>query len=119
MHNIYLYQPQFSVEFHGQKNYWIPYSVGCLWSYLQQYKDITDNWDLKELGHKREDQQLIVDRMENPKLCGFSCYVWNERYSLDLAKKVKEKFPECVIAFGGQSKCVLLRIRFYRYSSLR
>ena len=101
MHNIYLYQPQFSVEFHGQKNYWIPYSVGCLWSYLQQYKDITDNWDLKELGHKREDQQLIVDRMENPKLCGFSCYVWNERYSLDLAKKVKEKFPECVIAFGG------------------
>lgn len=101
MHNIYLYQPQFSVEFHGQKNYWIPYSVGCLWSYLQQYKDITDNWNLKELGHKREDQQLIVDRMENPKLCGFSCYVWNERYSLDLAKKVKEKFPECVIAFGG------------------
>ena len=101
MLNIYLYQPQFSVEFHGQKNYWIPYSVGCLWSYLQQYKDITDNWDLKELGHKREDQQLIVDRMENPKLCGFSCYVWNERYSLDLAKKVKEKFPECVIAFGG------------------
>ena len=101
MHNIYLFQPQFSVEFHGQKNYWIPYSVGCLWSYLQQYKDITNNWNLKELGHKREDQQLIVDRMENPKLCGFSCYVWNERYSLDLAKKVKEKFPECVIAFGG------------------
>jgi radical SAM superfamily enzyme YgiQ (UPF0313 family) len=101
MHNIYLFQPQFSVEFHGQKNYWIPYSVGCLWSYLQQYKDITDNWNLKELGHKREDQQLIIDRMENPKLCGFSCYVWNERYSLDLAKKVKEKFPDCVIAFGG------------------
>ena len=101
MHNIYLFQPQFSVEFHGQKNYWIPYSVGCLWSYLQQYEDITNNWNLKELGHKREDQQLIVDRMENPKLCGFSCYVWNERYSLDLAKKVKEKFPECVIAFGG------------------
>ncbi len=89
------------MEFHGKKNYWIPYSVGCLWSYLQQFEDITSNWDLKELGHKREKQQDIIDRMQDPKLCGFSCYVWNERYCLDLAKLIKQNFPDCVIVFGG------------------
>ena len=101
MRNLYLFQPQYSIEFHGQKNYWLPYSIGCLWSYLNQFNDIKENYQLKELGYKREQQIDIIARMVDPAVCGFSCYVWNEQYCLDLAKKIKQQWPDCVIVFGG------------------
>jgi radical SAM superfamily enzyme YgiQ (UPF0313 family) len=101
MRNLYLFQPQYSVEFHGQKNYWLPYSIGSLWSYLNQFDDIKQNYRLAELGYKRENQDAVIARMENPAVCGFSCYVWNERYCLDLAEKIKQQWPDCVIVFGG------------------
>ncbi len=39
--------------------------------------------------------------IEAPFLVGFSCYMWNVEYNLALAKMVKEKWPDCIIAFGG------------------
>jgi putative methyltransferase len=99
--NLYLFQPQYATPFDNKISYWIPYSIGCLWSYLQQFESITDNWNLKELGYKRENHQNILGRLENPKVCGFSCYVWNEQYCLNLSKSIKEKYPDCLIVFGG------------------
>jgi radical SAM superfamily enzyme YgiQ (UPF0313 family) len=101
MYNLYLFQPQYSIEFYGQTSYWLPYSTGCLWSYLNQFDDIKQNYQLKELGYKRENQADVIARMVNPAVCGFSCYVWNERYCLDLAEKIKQRWPNCVIVFGG------------------
>ena len=46
MHNVYLVQPAHSTIFDGNESYWFPYSVGCLWSYAVQHKDITDNFNL-------------------------------------------------------------------------
>ena len=89
--NIYLFQPQFAVEIREENNYWLPYSVGCLWSYCQQFEDITSNFDMKDFIFKREDPQAVLDRLDNPKICGFSLYVWNERYCEEMAKMVKAK----------------------------
>jgi len=100
-HNVYLFQPQFAVEVREEANYWLPYSVGCLWSYAQQFEDITDQFELKDLIFKREDPQSVLDRLEDPKICGFSVYVWNERYCIEMAKMVKEKHPDCLIVIGG------------------
>lgn len=101
MKNIYLFQPQYSVEIRDQENYWLPYSVGCIWSYCSQFKEITDTFQLKDFIFKREHPDKILERLDNPVLCGFSCYVWNEQYCLGIAKLVKEKFPNCIIEFGG------------------
>ncbi len=101
MRNIYLFQPQYSVEVRKQENYWLPYSVGCLWSYCNQFDDIKDNFVLKDIIFKREHPDKILDRLDNPTLCAFSCYVWNEQYCLGIAKLIKEKYPECIIEFGG------------------
>lgn len=100
-HNIYLFQPQFAVEVRDEANYWLPYSVGCLWSYAQQFEDITSNFDMKDFIFKREDPQTVLDRLEDPKICGFSVYVWNENYCIEMAKLVKQRYPDCQIVIGG------------------
>ena len=101
MKNVYLFQPQYSVEFRKEPNYWLPYSAGCLWSYATQFSDIIENFALKEIIFKRESVNDVVSRLDNPAFCGFSCYVWNEQYCLTVAKLVKERWPNCVIQFGG------------------
>jgi radical SAM superfamily enzyme YgiQ (UPF0313 family) len=101
MGNVYLFQPQYSVEYQKETNYWLPYSVGCLWSYVSQFDRILENFTLADLFFKREKIEDVLDRIDNPKICGFSCYLWNENYCLRLAEEIKRKWPDCVIMFGG------------------
>lgn len=101
MKNIYLFQPQYSVDSNGQKSYWLPYSSACIWAYAKTFPNITDNFNLKEVFFKREDHDSVLSRLDNPSICGFSCYMWNENYSLNLAKKIKQRWPKCKIVFGG------------------
>ena len=53
MKNIYLFQPQYSVEVRKQENYWIPYSVGCIWSYCNQFDEVKNNFILKDIIFNR------------------------------------------------------------------
>jgi radical SAM superfamily enzyme YgiQ (UPF0313 family) len=101
MKNIYLFQPQYSVEIRNEDTYWLPYSVGCLWSYCNQFDEVKNNFVLKDIIFKREHPDKILERLDNPTVCSFSCYVWNEQYCLFLSKLIKEKFPDCIIQFGG------------------
>lgn len=98
---IYLFQPQHEIYVGGEINYWIPYSIGCLCSYAQQYKWVQDNFKIGELFFKRESKQYILDTLDNPAIVGFSCYTWNEAYCLGMAKVIKDKWPDCHILFGG------------------
>lgn len=101
MYNIYLFQPQYDLEINNKTNYWFPYSIGCIWSYAEQFSEIKNNFSLKELIFKRENHETICNRIENPKICGFSTYVWNKEYNIILAEKIKKLWPKCIIVFGG------------------
>ncbi len=80
-----------------------PYSVGCIWAHANSHKEVQDNLRLKKFFVRKVDPRSIVDSLEDPKLFGFSSYVWNINYNLKLAKMVKERYPDCVIFFGGPS----------------
>lgn len=99
--NIYLFQPQYAVEFRNEINYWIPYSVGCIWSYCKQFADIRENYDLKDIIFKRESKTAILKKVNNPDIVAFSCYQWNRNYNLKTAEYIKHMYPDCVIVFGG------------------
>ena len=101
MHNVYLFQPQYGIEFRKETNYYLPFAIGCIWTYANQFDDINTNFQLKEVVFRREFIPTLLERMDKPAYCGFSCYVWNEQYCLALAKAIKEKWPKCVIQFGG------------------
>ena len=99
--NLYLFQPQYSINYNNEQNYWLPYSVGCLWAYANQFDDIQQTVELQELIFRREPIANIIDRMEPPDACGFSCYAWNEKWNLNAAQAIKERWPTCKIIFGG------------------
>lgn len=114
-HNVYLFQPQYSATINGRRQYWLPYSVGCLWSYASQYPDITNNYKLCGLIFRRENLDLLFEKFDKhpPGVCGFSVYAWNEQYCLYIAEAIKQKYPNCVIVFGGpQTNLSLLNHSF-------
>ena len=101
MLNLYLCQPNFRFGIAGKTGYWIPYSIGCLWSYASQFDDIKDNVALKDIIFRRENVDTLVDRLEEPDIIAFSCYMWNWEWSKEVAQRVKERYPKCKIVFGG------------------
>jgi hypothetical protein len=99
--NLYLYQPQYAFKFRGQDQYWLPYSTGSLWAYANQFEDIRSNWQLKELGFRRDSIADVVDNMQDPAVVGFSVYIWNRNYCVKLGEAIKKRWPGCVIMVGG------------------
>jgi radical SAM superfamily enzyme YgiQ (UPF0313 family) len=99
--NVYLFQVQYAIEISDKTNYYLPYSIGCIVAYAKQFEDIRDNWDFGELFFKREDPIEVVKRLDNPKVCAFSSYVWNEVISQEIAKEVRKQYPDCIIVWGG------------------
>jgi len=103
MHNVYLIQPNYDWGPEEDTQYFLPYSIGLLWSYAYQFDKIKNNFNLKEIIFKRENIDCVISRIETPSLIAFSCYMWNWEYNKLLAKKIKQKFPDCKIVFGGPS----------------
>jgi hypothetical protein len=106
--NIYLFQVNYQIldfyrsdkeeKFSGM---WLPYSAVSVWAYSQQFPHITENYEISDCFFQREPVEEVVGRLDNPSICVFSCYVWNENYNLILSESIKKKYPECIIAFGG------------------
>src|SRR5210317_1487965 len=98
MKNVYL--AQFSTV-SLDTYYFFPYSVGLIQSYAHSIPIIAKNYDLKPLLWKKLPIDELVNSLDNPAVFGFSSYVWNANYNLQLAKAVKYRYPECIIVFGG------------------
>ena len=98
MKNVYL--AQFSTV-SLDTYYFFPYSVGLIQSYAKSIPIIAKNYNLKPLLWKKLPIDQLVNSLDNPAVFGFSSYVWNANYNLQLAKAVKSKYPDCVIVFGG------------------
>lgn len=97
MRNVYLAQ----VNHAYGRNVFLPYSVGLLQAYALTIPEIKQAYSFRELLFLREDTEKILSRMHNPDVFGLSCYIWNFRYSMALAKAVKTAYPSCLIVLGG------------------
>ncbi len=81
--------------------YYLPYAVGMLIAFALNDKRVADNYDFKRIIYSLEDIDQSIDSLENPAFIGFSNSIWNYSYNLEYAKKVKQKYPNCIIEFGG------------------
>lgn len=98
---LHLFQPQYWTQHGSRKQFWLPYSAGCIWSYVAQFPEISHRWQLSDIHYWREPITSVLENMEQPDVCGFSCYIWNEQYCLQLADRIKKRWPHCWIVFGG------------------
>lgn len=83
------------------KNYYLPYSAGILWSYSQTFQNIRDAYELGQIIWKRDGLGEAVDKLAGSDIVGFSTYIWNRNYNLELSRLYKEKNPQAFIIFGG------------------
>jgi putative methyltransferase len=80
----------------------LPYNTGLIWGYCTQDDTIKSNYELGGWIYYRDKIDSILSKVENPSIVGFSNFVWNTQINYLLAKKIKEKYPNCLIVFGGQ-----------------
>lgn len=88
---------------HSFKAAYLPYAAGLLIAYALTDETIKNEYEFKRFIFTRESTDKVVEEMENPAVVGFSNYIWNTQYNITLAKKIKAKYPECVIIFGGHN----------------
>lgn len=96
--NIYMAQINY---LHGNSTF-LPYAVGTLIANAKKYDEIDGFYSFREPVFIREPVNKVIDRIDDePFLFGFSNYIWNHEYNKVLARKIKEKYPDCFIFFGG------------------
>ncbi len=95
--NLYFFQVNYSYG----KSAHLPYTAGQLSAYAFADKNVADNYSLENIFFLREPIDKILEKVKNPSVAAFSTYIWNCNYNKEVARKIKEKYPECVIIFGG------------------
>lgn len=95
--NVYLIQASF---LYGN-TYYLPYAIGMLAAFAFADPYVREHFELKRLIYKIEDIDESISHMEDPAFVGFSNSIWNYRYNLEFAKKLKERYSDCIVEFGG------------------
>ena len=100
MKNIYLFEIEDVIANQAK----LPYRTGLIWSYCQEIELIKKNFKLDGWFWYRDEENTIdkvYHKITNPHFVAFSCFVWNWNWNMQMAKKIKEKWPECLIVIGG------------------
>ena len=96
-----LIQPNFQTGPRHLNSFYLPYTLGCLWSYVSQYSDITDNFEIDAWLFDRPDLKVAVDKFADCDVVFASMYIWNTQYCYRLLSLLKQKNPELIVVAGG------------------
>ena len=96
-----LIQPNFQTGPKHLNSFYLPYTVGCLWSYVSQYSDITDNYEIGAWLFNRLDLDTATKQFSNCDVIFASMYVWNTQYTYRLLSRIKQNNPDVIIVCGG------------------
>jgi hypothetical protein len=113
---ISLVQPNFQQGPKEFNAHYLPYSLGVLWAYVNQFDSIKSNYQLEDLIWQRDAIDLTASKLSQCGIVGFSTYVWNKNYNYSLARRVKELNPNCIIIFGGPEMPITKKDIFQKLS---
>jgi len=108
-------QPNFRVGPVSANAWYLPYSIGCIWAYANQFESIKQKFEIGEIIFRRDDVEITAQKLASHDAVAFSTYIWNKNYNYSLAKRIKELNPNCVIMFGGPEPPVEKSYIFERY----
>ena len=107
-------QVNFSVGPKEKNAYYLPYSIGVIWQYAKS-RGIESDYELDRLIWRRDPIDEVIGYLKDSDVIGFSNYIWNKTYNYTLAKKIKEKYPNKLIIFGGPETPISLKNVFTEY----
>lgn len=98
--------------------YYLPYSPGIIWSYVSQFEDIADNFELDEFIWRRDPIEEVVERLKDNDVVGFSTYIWNRSYNNVLGRELKKANPDIFLFAGGPEPPITDKEFFKRFPYL-
>ena len=103
MKRVYFIQPNnvFSNSSELPSAVYLPYATGAIAAYSFSREEIKKSYTLCDFIYKKEPIENVLNQIEAPYIIAFSNYMWSIEYNLELAEKAKEKWPGCIIVFGG------------------
>ena len=100
-HKISFVNPNFQQGPKEFNAYYLPYSPGIIWSYVNQFDIINDNYELGEFIWRRDPIEEVVERLKDSDVVGLSTYIWNRSYNHVLGRELKKANPNIFIFAGG------------------
>lgn len=97
--NVYIIQTAFSYD---KSLVYLPYAAGCLAAAAAADKDCQSIYGNPSILFLRKRIDEMLEDIKEPAVAAFSTYFWNCNYNMALAEKLKERFPSCVVVFGGR-----------------
>ena len=86
----------------GWQTPYLPLVSGILRAYAETGEQVRANYKFKPfLFCIDRFENLIAQYDEEPAMATFSISMWNEQLSLQIAREVKSRWPNCLIVFGG------------------
>ena len=98
--------------------YYLPYSPGIIWSYVNQFDDITENFELDQFIWRRDPIEEVVERLKDNDVVGFSTYIWNRSYNHVLGRELKKANPDIFLFAGGPEPPITDKEFFKRFPYL-
>ncbi|MCH7959137.1 MAG: hypothetical protein IID08_03330 [Candidatus Hydrogenedentes bacterium] len=80
---------------------YLPFVSGILRAYAENSPVLRQHYEFMPFMFMRDTPDRIAAKYESPAVATFSSSMWNEQLNLHVAARVKERFPECLIIFGG------------------
>lgn len=81
--------------------YYLPYSPGIVWSYVNQFDSINQHYMLGEFIWRRDPIEDSIKLLKDSEVVGFSTYIWNRQYNHVLGRELKLANPDIFIFVGG------------------
>ena len=96
-----IYFVQVGFDFDG--SVYLPYAAGAITAYCKKNETIVGSYSFEGMIFRREKLDCAMEKIVSPSIVFFSSSVWNSEYNKALARLVREKYPQCIIIFGGHN----------------
>ena len=83
------------------KTAYLPIATGLLSAFCAASEVLNSHYNFMPFLFMREDINKVIALYEKPAVAAFSVSMWNEQLSLQIASRIKNTFPDCLIVFGG------------------
>ena len=112
---ISLVQPNFQQGPKEFNAHYLPYSVGVLWAYVNQFDEIKNHYELDKIIWRRSNIKETAAELAKSDIVAFSTYVWNKNYNYAVAQEVKRQNPNAILLFGGPEIPITKKDIFKKY----
>ena len=80
---------------------YLPLVSGLLRAFAATSETVNANYEFQPFIFHIDRPDSILSRYADPAVAAFSVCMWNEQLCLTVARQVKERWPDCLIVFGG------------------